>query len=191
MTIHVQDDSFHLHMALDAVVELKDYLQNRLKYAEDQLKMFRDLPKTFAIHGYMEKKEVNEVFTSPSVYTSPRGCKLQLEIYVNGRNREEGTHMSIYPTLLMDENAHSFSGIVTITLLNQLADENHHTETMIINILEKRRRQIESHGRLHRYAPHSILAFNFEKYTHYLKDDTLYFRVSFQEESGKPWLRCN
>ena len=191
MTTHEQDDSFHLHMALDAVVELKgtvNDLQDRLE---------EDPSKTFALHGYMEKKEVNEVFISPSVYTSPRGCKLQLEIYVNGRDTGEGTHMSIYPTLLKDENTHSLSGEVTITLLNQLADENHHTKTMSPNILNinrflvKRRRRIESHGKLHRYALHSILSFNPEEYTQYLKDDTLYFRVSFQEESGKPWLRCN
>ena len=198
MTTHEQDDSFHLHMALDAVVKLKgtvNYLQYRLEDAEDQLKMCSS--KTFALHGYMEKKEVNEVFTSPSVYTSPRGCKLQLEIYVNGHDRGKGTHMSIYPSLLKDENAHSLSGEVTITLLNQLADENHHTKTMSTNILNinrflvKRRRRIESHGNLHKYALHSILSFNPEEYTQYLKDDTLYFRVSFQEESGKPWLRCN
>ena len=70
------NDSFHLHLALDAVVELKGAvgdLEDSLKDAEDQLADLRCPSKTFALHGFEEKKEGNEIFTSPSFYTSHRG----------------------------------------------------------------------------------------------------------------------
>jgi hypothetical protein len=36
----------------------------------------------------------------------------------------------------------------------------------------------------------STLAHNLETNTKYLKDDTLYFRVSVEVDGLKPWLKC-
>ena len=187
------NDSFHLHLALDAVVELKGAvgdLEDSLKDAEDQLADLRCPSKTFALRRFEEKKEGNEVFTSPSFYTSHRGYKMQLKVYVNGRGSSKGTHMSAYARFsTKGHEIESPCGKVIVTLLNQLVDENHHTKT--INIFTRSRMRSGSGRGVRRYAPHSILNIDIDKCIQYLKDDMMYFRVSFQEKSDKPWLNCN
>ena len=38
---------------------------------------------------------------------------------------------------------------------------------------------------------HSALGYDAKKNTQYLKDDTLYFRVSVAVADHKPWLECD
>ena len=46
-------------------------------------------------------------------------------------------------------------------------------------------------GRGHlQYIPHSELSRNPASNTQYLKDDTLYFRISVEVSDHKPWLEC-
>jgi hypothetical protein len=66
-----------------------------------------------------------------------------------------------------------FVGDVTITLLNQLEDNNHYTKTINLPATNP-------HDNLGYpgFIAHSELAHDPLKNTQYLKDDTLYFRVS-------------
>ena len=57
-----------------------------------------------------------------------------IKVYANGRGDGAGIHVSVYAYLVQGRNDDNlpwpFTGKVTITLLNQLADENHHSGTM-------------------------------------------------------------
>uniref|UniRef100_A0A1X7VPZ9 Uncharacterized protein n=1 Tax=Amphimedon queenslandica TaxID=400682 RepID=A0A1X7VPZ9_AMPQE len=71
----------------------------------------------------------NQVWYSPSFYTSPGGYKMMLCVYANGYGRGKGTHMSCYTVLVPGEYddvlGWPFEGEVTVELLNQNEDRNH------------------------------------------------------------------
>ncbi len=70
-----------------------------------------------------------------------------------------------------------FTGTVTIELLNQLEDKNHHKETSY-NIIGVRTA----------FISYADLDYNADENTQYLEDDTLVFRVSVQVPEYKPRL---
>ena len=201
MTTHEQDDSLHLHMAIDAVVMLQD----RLKYTEDAVVMLQDRLKyterivesdrrykTFALTEYTNKKEGLKLFTSPPFYTRWCGYKMQIKVLAYGCGDGEGTHVSVYACLLQGEYDHRlkwpFTGKVAISLLNQLEDKKHFTKTWPVN-----NGQVGSQYGKPKFFPHALLKPLLSKLltgTQYLKDDTLYFRALVEENSVKPWLEC-
>ena len=170
-------------------------LQADLKSANEKiasLKKENDIlrPKIFKISDYQKKKDNNEKITLPSFYTSHEGYHVTVKVYANGSSYGKGTHLSVDTRLLEGEHDDKldwpFIGTSTITLLNQLADENHHSITSIFDthdnlIIGKAK------GR-RRFIPHSELGYNPLNNTQYLKDDTLYFKVSVKSSNHKPWL---
>ncbi len=85
-----------------------------------------------------------------------------------------------------------FTGTVTIELLNQLEDKNHHKKTTTFPAdREASQRVVDGErgtGRGHKHIFHRDLHYNADNNTQYLKDDTLVFRVSVQVPDYKPWL---
>ena len=67
---------------------------------------------------------------------------------------------------------------MTFTLLNQLDDKNHHNKLMTL-VREYNVRVGENRG-FGQFISHSALGHNPIKNTQYMKDDTLYFRLSVQ-----------
>ena len=100
-------------------------------------------------------------------------------------------HMSVFIPILEGkydaELKWPFVGKVIITLLNQLEDKNHHTNTISFTAADDRTRT-DAWGK-HRFIPHPALAHDPVKNTQYLKDDTMYFKVKVQVEDHKPWLQ--
>ena len=86
MAAHEQDDTLHLHMAINKVTLLTEqcYTMKR-KY------------RTFQVTEYQEN---NALFCSPSFYTSPNGYHLNVEVYANGNGTCEGTHVSVFVRFL-------------------------------------------------------------------------------------------
>ena len=130
--------------------------------------------------------------TSSSFYTSSCGYKMCIRIYANGDGACEGTHVSVFTTLLeghYDNQLHwPFLGTATVELLNQLGDDNHHKEVITCNTSDNIRAGINI-GYCE-FLPHSSLGHNPATNTQYLLDDTLYFRVSVKVDKHKPWLVC-
>ncbi|XP_011407240.1 PREDICTED: TNF receptor-associated factor 4-like [Amphimedon queenslandica] len=108
-----------------------------------------------------------------------------------------GTHVSchIYPMEgeYDDTLEWHFQGKVTIKLLNQLEDKNHSKLTILLNADDGMERVREGcslygWGSMH-YISHEELEYNPVNNCQYLKDDSLYFRVSVKATSQtKPWL---
>ncbi len=134
----------------------------------------KDVVTTFKLPDYKEKKASgNKIFTSPSFYSSPNGYRMKIEVYANGNGDGEGTHVSVYLLIISGENDDElnwpFVGLISIELLNQLRDKNHHSD--YIHIFPDFNGDNYS---LQHYIPHSYLESN----SPYLQDNTLYFRVS-------------
>ena len=176
------DDKFHLHLSLQTVCELKE--QHKMLSEGEAL--------IFKLSGYASKKENNEEFMSIPFYVTPGGYKMCISVDANGRGDGEGTHVSVFTELSRgsyDEQLHwPFLGTVTYELLNQLADDKHHSSVVIYNADDDM--QVGSSMGDDKFFPHSSLSHDPATNTQYLLDDTLYFRVSVKVANHKPWLVC-
>ena len=146
-------------------------------------------PMVFKMTGYNARKATDDVFCSNSFYTSPGGYKMCIQVIPNGNETFHGTYVSVHAALL--EGAYDaslswpFVATVTITLLNQLTDDNHHILSMECENLK-----VGSRRGYPYFISHAALPYNSVKNTQYLKNDTLYFRTSVKVTRRKPWLVC-
>ncbi len=144
------------------------------------------------VAGYSSRKATANIYDSDSFYTSPGGYNMCVRIYPNGYGHGTGTHMSVSAKLLKGSYDASLSwpfvGTVTFTLLNQLSDENHRTMTLECKNINNH--NIGDDRGYPRFISQSVLFQYPVKNTQYLKNDTLYFRVSVQVKDSKPWLTC-
>ena len=148
--------------------------------------------------GFEQHKLSEKDVYSPSFYNSPGGYKMCLKLNVLGTGSSKGTHMSVYVYLMRGENDDHlpwpFTGVVTIELLNQLEDKNHHLKIITFpsakevskRVVDRERAQT-GYGRPS-YISHSSLGYDTDKNCQYLKDDCLYFKVKAEGVSPKPWL---
>ena len=180
MVAHEQEDKLHLNMAIKTV----QTLQKRSRTSTFM---------TFKVPDYRDKKEHNKMYTSPLFYTSSNGYQMAILIYVNGTGETMNKFVTVSSWFSQYDTKLNwpFVGKVKFTLLNQLEDNNHHT--MILDIKSTHNIKAESIRDTwgnRQFVAHSQLAHDPVKNTQYLKDDTLYFRVSVDIPDHKPWLEC-
>ena len=177
MPAHEENDKVHLHQALGTVVKLQDKLDT-LTARKPQI--------LFKLTEYQWRKINNERTMTPSYYTSPQGYQIRLEVYANGIGDAKQTHVSVFVRILKGKHGNwSFTGTCFIELLNQLEDKNHHIETVSE---EKATYYGGPTWGNPMFIPHSKLNYDPSNNTQYLKDDTLYFRVTVTPSDHKPWL---
>ncbi len=178
MRAHEQDDKAHLTKTADTVIELKNNNKNILGEGESMI---------FKVSDFQKRKDSNDIFYSPSFYTSPNGYHMKIRVDANGHEKGKGTHVSVYIYLIKGEYdavlKWPFVGDIAIVLLNQLEDKNHwkkrldFTGSVVLGFLQ--------------YFPHSKLSCDSASNTQYLEQDTLYFRISIVKiASQKSWLQC-
>ena len=191
MLAHEDAESrLHLYMAMDRIGKLEATVKS-LKQENEELR--NEKLVTFALTDFNHKKKTNTEERSPSFYTEPQGYQLAIEVYANGYKEGRSTHLSVYAYILKGKNDRKlrwpFVGEITITLLNQLSNENHFSKTVVMkseqNVLAK-----DNWG-YPRFIPHHKLGHDPAKNTQYLMNDTLYFRVSAEARNSKPWLKCS
>ena len=109
---------------------------------------------------------------------------MALRVDANGDGAGKGTHVSVYAAILEKEHDAGlkwpFVGKVTVALLNQFRDMNHHSLVILFNATDNR--NVGDALGFATYIPHSTLSHQ------YLQDDALYFRVSVEVTDYKPWL---
>ena len=149
-------------------------------------------PMTFKVKKFQRKRQRNKIFTSLPFYTSPTGYHVAVNVFANGSNDTKGTHVSVFAVLKKgkfdDEIAWPFVGKLSFTLLNQLSDTNHHCCVLVLDA--ERNVSVESRWGVNQFISHSELGYQPARNTQYLKDDTLYFRVSVEASGYKHWLEC-
>ena len=194
---HEEDSQQHLQLAIDTVAKQEskiDQLQSKVASLEPAHKSFK-----FKVEEYCERKDSSDKTFSPAFYTSPGGYKMCIRVDANGNGDGKGTHISMFAYLMRGENDDHlpwpFTGTVTVELLNQLEDKNHHYEATTFpkdSLASQRVTEGEraSTGYGHPcYIPHIDLDYDGAKHCQYLKDDCLYFRVKVNAETtSKPWL---
>ena len=199
MGAHEQDDKAHLHQALDTVVKLQESLESAIRTIA--LKTYQGVSFTFKVQNYSKKKEKKEIVYSQPFYTDNDGYYMRIVVYPNGCGGGKDTHISVYVEVLKgnyDDNLNwPFVGSVKLELLNQLQDNNHHHMTASFN--KETVLQVGGCRGYSKYIAHSQLSkgpacesdhFSSLYGTQYLKDDTLYFRITVKTSNYKPWLKC-
>ena len=183
----------------------KESVQEHLQMAKETIKSLKltqrtqvSSPFVAKLMQYTQKKLENKDWYSDGFYTSPGGYKMRLQVYPNGTNDGQGTHVSCYMHLRSgkydDTLEWPFRGEVTIELLNQLEDKNHKEYTTHYNesVPEECKQRVGARSKgwgKTRLITHSKLEHNPITNCQYLKDDSLYFRISVKATSKtKPWL---
>ena len=182
------EDKLHLHIALDQIITIKEEFSSL-----SAIGVIRNGEKlTCKLTRFQDKMDHIDGTLLPTFYSSPNGYHMRLQVYANGIDDGHGTHMSVYVHMLRgrhdDDLKWSFVGTVHCEILNQLKESNHY----IMKIPMKRHLKFvvgEERG-YDTFIPHSALTYDPVKNTQYLKDDTLYFRVSVDTEvtDHKHWL---
>ena len=89
---------------------------------------------------------------SPSYYTSHNGYHMATTVHANGKGDGAGTHVRESAPILKGKYDTQlkwpFIGKITVTLLNQLEDKNHHQDTLK-QTATKKMHKLEVHGAGH------------------------------------------
>ncbi len=179
---HEKNIQLHLDLATDKVLKLTSIiiLKNTM---------------TFRVTGFAQKKVLSDCIYSPHFSTSEKGYKMRVRVDANG----EGDTVSVLAFLMKGDHDDTltwpFTGSVTIELLNQLEDKNHHKKTAIfLADSESGQRVVDSENGtvngIPTFISHDDLDYDASANSQYLKDDTLVFRVSAEAPDHKPWLEC-
>jgi TNF receptor-associated factor 4 len=161
----------------------KTYMHKKLDEIQSENDiLMKGSPRIFKLDEFTAKKRSNSVWCSRGFYSSPGGFKLRLCVYANGIGDGKHTHVSLFIHFIngkYDDILEWSDDEVTVELLNQLENKNHF-KTVLRDPHDWDRPQFISHSRL---------GFKSSLNRQYLKDDTLYFRVSAKVNSKtKPWL---
>ena len=195
------EDKAHLHLMFKSFSLLKEQHETLLAQHDMLLEQHDTLLEQhrapsegeaviFQLLGYTSKKKKGEGLSAKPFYSHPGGYKMLLLIYLNGFKAAEGSHVSVFIALSEgrydDQLLWPFLGTVTVELLNQLEDKNHHRLVLVHDA--KYDTRVGSSAGHSMFVPHSSLGHKPTTNTQYLLDDTLYFRVSVTVDSYKPWL---
>ena len=158
--------------------------------------------KYTCVFKFPEYHQHKKEWYSPPFYTHPGGYKMCIKVDANGFDDGTDTYVSVFACLMKGKNDDNlpwpFTGEVTITLLNQLADKNHYTDTVTFpqysdqtfeRVVDDERAP-EGCG-WDTFISHDDLDFNEVDNCQYLKDDCLFFEIEVEvAEPDKPWLTC-
>ena len=160
-----------------------DSLMFRISY-EDVETPYQVAPVTFKLSKFSQWAKSKEVWLSSPFFAFKEGYQMFLSVKADGY--DEGTHVSVFLYLMkgphddkLEQSGHwPLIGTFTIELLNQLNDSDHYSPTMIYVLSGSRKRvtgdEIVAIEAVVKFISHDTLF----KHDGYLKDDTLYFRIS-------------
>lgn len=196
----------HFLCALETIQKLKKS-QNELRRSVNDMKLKlqpRGPVATFRMPHFDEHRSHNRCWYSSAFQSHPRGYKMCLRVDANGIAMSHGSHVSVFICLMQGEHDDDlvwpYRGTVTVELLNQLQDSNHHIGTVQFDCQQNDDCNsrvscvVSGTGRgWPQFISHKALDHCSEKNCQYLKGDCLYFRVPKVEiyETNKPWLICN
>ena len=146
-------------------------------------------PCVIKMEGFQEKKKTDEVWFSDPVYSHFGGYKMCLKVYADGDRDGKGTHVSVLIYLMKGDNDKNlkwpFKGTIKVAMLNQLEDGQHYTSQTTLpdsGRVTLRQRADKGWG-YPRFISHQELNYQADKNCHYLKDNTLFFRVDCIESN--------
>ena len=150
-----------------------------------------ECPVVIRMTDYEYKRRCKEVWYSQPFWSHYNGYKLLVKVHANGFADCKGTHLSMGICIKDGANdkhlAWPVQGTFTMSLLNQIADDNHHIDHVIFDkntphhiggrtVTDDERvsawgkRNFISHEQLHKKTPSCC----------YIRNDTIYIHVSFK-----------
>ena len=167
-------------------VKVSAKLEDSFASVEVQLQTEIDRKMT----DFEKNKTTNAPWYSPPFYTHTHGYRMCIRVDANGNGDGAGTHVSVFlylmPGMFDDDLEWPFQGDITIELVNRLnptsnlAREIRFSRTSDPELVEK----VTSGDRAasgwgwRKFIAHSELVYNADKWTQYLKHDSLIFRIS-------------
>ena len=140
----------------------------------------------FTLTEFSKRKQFNNQYYSPPFYTYPQGYKLCLNVFANGDDDGEGTHVTICANLMRGEHDQHlqwpFTGDIIIELLNWREDKEHHKMTLLLDesdgFVQVTKGMYENNCGFDQFISHSSLPYNSTTNTEYLQEDCLRLRVN-------------
>ena len=168
-----------------AIDRLQTQQQHDLRELRTDVEMQHIVPVTIKMAGFDNLKKEGTDWCSRPFYTGMGGYKMCLEVDANGNDDGAGTHISVFTYLMRGEfDSHlkwPFRGTVTIQLMNQLEDKEHHTKSNDYEDATPDSAQVDGERSdgwgLSKFLPHSELGLSVANNRQYLKDDCLIFRI--------------
>ena len=170
----------------------------QLKKQGEIIRQMHCSPLVIKMSQFSELKVNNNMWYSPGFYTHTCGYKMCLRVDADGDGDGGGTHVSVFLHLMKGENDDDltwpFAYKCTVSLLNQLKDEDHHTRTYYSPKDKSYVSRVLSGEKGAAWGPHHFIAhtkldLQEKEQCQYLKDDCLCFRVQVELiPPVKPWL---
>ena len=181
----------------------QEVMKEEQEVMEDVIAHTQPSPCVFKMPKFNQHKKSQDEWYSPPFYIHPGSYKMCICVYANGHGDGEGTHTSVFACLMRGKNDDNlswpFTGKVTITLLNQLEDKNHHTKAVEFpqEVQTEVNVRVVNSDRADRgygwveFISCNQLDYHAEQNFQYLEDDCLYFRiVARASDPLKSWLTC-
>ena len=177
----------------------RDVLQFRISYEnnDDPLPVNHIAPLIMNMTKFAERKKNEEQWYSRPFFAFDRGYLMYVHIYPDGYGDGEGTHVSVFLHLMkgphddkLEQSGHwPLRGTFTIELLNQLDDNDHYGDKIVLyDYLRSRcsQREVEDYmnsiGRgCHQFVSHNVIFY--KRANEYLKNDTISFRIKYEDIS--------
>ena len=169
-----------------AIDRLQTQHQHDLQELRTEIEIQCDIfPMIVKMAGFDELKKKGTTWYSCPFYTGMAGYKMCLNVDANGYGAAKGTHISVFTYLMRGEfDSHlkwPFRGTVTIQLVNQLEDKEHHTDSNDYEDATPDFAQVDGERSggwgSPEFLPHSELGLSVANNRQYLKDDCLIFRI--------------
>ena len=144
-------------------------------------------PPDMVMTDFEEHRKADDTWYSPPFYSHIGGYKMYLRADANGYGDGEGTHVSVFVSLMRGEYDNHlkwpFRGDITIQVLNQERDEGHWERTVPFDDRtddEYASRVVGQERATSAWGYHEFIAQNklSTKDKEYLKNDSLKFRIS-------------
>ena len=187
--IELQDDHYHysrgyshhsFHSQTEVKIERPVFCCQR-KWLENE-KVFPSVPWIIRFGHFESAKASSSVMESKPFFTHPTGHQFCLSVHPNGKDRQ---HISVFITPMAgpsdDYLQWPFKGSFKITILNQLANQEHTSAVvdMTTNRIQPPRDRGNGKGR-HDFISHADLQKKESLNRQYLMDDCVYFSVVLQ-----------
>ena len=146
---------------------------------------FTSEPLQLIMNEFEHRKNNNRDWFSEPFYTHPQGYRMCVHIYPNGFGNERGTHVSLFTHIMKgefdDQLSWPFEGKITVELLNQNAENDHHMHEFSYDKDCKHGHRVtigeKNYGLGLDVISHSELNQDSDSKVQYLKDDCLKFRL--------------
>ena len=159
------------------------------KVANIQFNITINPPTVFRVTNFSAYKRNKSVFTSDRFSYSSSESLMYVKVYANGNGEGGGTHVSVSIHTTEDLDRSDFMGapswfssiflsfigkvVVTIELLNQLEDKNHHIA------------ELEKSSPCPKFISHTELHHPSSENCQFLKHDMLVFRISVDKKKSE------